>query len=370
MRAVLLALLWLGHPGVALAACAGAAAAVPAYEADGALPVATASITLVDTTRATPPNGTFAGTPERTLPTNVWYPGSTGGALTDTGPFPLVVASHGFAGSQTTLAYLAQHLASHGYVVAAPAFPLSKGTAPGGPTVADIAEQPRDVGFVIDEVLRTSSTPGSLLAGAVDPDALGGLTTLLAAYHRDLRDPRIGAAVAIAAPACFTTRRFYRTAKVPLLLVNGTTDLIVPFAANGGRARRLARPRATLVALDGGSHTGFSSFALSLSPDGPHFDTFTCPLLISALGESWNDPSDRPFRILATPGSGIASDPMDCPIPCTGLAPAHSMAGARQQAILLAATTAFLDARLRGDAAARCVVRRGIAEAYPDARVR
>jgi hypothetical protein len=230
---------------------------------------------------------------------------------------------------------------------------------------------------VIDEMLRMSATPGSVLAGTIDAErigvaglSLGGLTTLLAAYHRDLRDPRIRAAIAVAAPACFTTRRFYRTARVPLLLVNGTTDLIVPLATSGARARRLARPRATLVALADGSHTGFSSFALALSPDGPHFDTFTCPLLIDALGESWNDGSDRPFDVLATPGSGIVRSATNCPLPCTASAPSHSLAAASQQAILRAAATAFLDAWLRRDRAARCVVRRGIAEVYREARVR
>ena len=34
-------------------------------------------------------------------------------------PFPLVVLSHGYTGYRTIMFYLAEHLASHGYIVAA-----------------------------------------------------------------------------------------------------------------------------------------------------------------------------------------------------------------------------------------------------------
>jgi predicted dienelactone hydrolase len=97
------------------------------------------------------------------LVTEVWYPGSATGALLEDGPLPLVVWSHGYASSRTAQAALGEHLASHGYVVAAPDFPLSTFTAPGGPTVADVASQPGDVRAVIDHLLGLRAGP---LAGA------------------------------------------------------------------------------------------------------------------------------------------------------------------------------------------------------------
>src|SRR5262245_41365610 len=65
--------------------------------------------TFVDTTRPTPPNGTYAGASSRTLVVSVWYPATTqasAGAVTDApldhdgGPFPLVLHSHGFMDSR------------------------------------------------------------------------------------------------------------------------------------------------------------------------------------------------------------------------------------------------------------------------------
>ena len=41
------------------------------------------------------------------------------------GSYPLVVLSHGYTGYRTLMFYLGEHLASHGYVVAAPDHPLS-----------------------------------------------------------------------------------------------------------------------------------------------------------------------------------------------------------------------------------------------------
>jgi hypothetical protein len=32
------------------------------------------TVTLVDSSRPTPPNGSYAGAPDRTLVTDIWYP--------------------------------------------------------------------------------------------------------------------------------------------------------------------------------------------------------------------------------------------------------------------------------------------------------
>jgi hypothetical protein len=60
--------------------------------------------TFVDTTRPTPPNGTFAGAPSRSLLTTIYYPATgrpdapvTADVPADHvgGPFPLILFSHG-----------------------------------------------------------------------------------------------------------------------------------------------------------------------------------------------------------------------------------------------------------------------------------
>ncbi len=341
------------------ARCRPDASQVARFENAGALPVERTTLTIVDPSRPTPANGSYPGAPDRTLRTEVWFPASSGSA-----PYPLVVFGHGFGGSRGGQAYLTEHLASHGYVVAALDFPLSNGAAPGGPTIADIENQPGDVRAVIDHLLVATET-----AGLIDPERIGvsgyswgGLTTLLVTYHRELRDPRVRASLAIAAPACFVTPAFFG-ARVPLLLLYGATDLIVPLAESGQRAFRASRGRSQLVVLDEGSHTGFSAFTAGLAPE-PHYDALACPVLVGLLGASWNDPTDEPFHDLVASRAGVVVKAGRCAVPCAPDAvasvPPRSMAGARQQALLKLVATAFFDARLRDDPGARCVLARGL----------
>src|SRR5438552_9717361 len=97
--------------------------------------------------------------PTRTLVTRVWYPTAgpasatpvTDAALLTGKRFGLVVYSHGFGDTPAFAKYLAVPLASRGYVVAAPTFPLTNLAtlgSPDGPYPADIVNQPADVSFV------------------------------------------------------------------------------------------------------------------------------------------------------------------------------------------------------------------------------
>ena len=115
--------------------------------ADGPYAVGRVEMDWVDTSRPTPANGDYAGSDARALPTLIWYPEGYDGSS------PLVVYSHGFRSNREGGAYLAEHLASYGYVVASANFPLSNGMAPGGSTIEDTPNQPGDVSFIIDQVL-------------------------------------------------------------------------------------------------------------------------------------------------------------------------------------------------------------------------
>src|SRR5207342_2636474 len=75
-------------------------------------------------------------------------PGNAPDAVAAPGIFPLVVFAHGFNASADTYEVLEHDMAAGGFVVAAPDFPLSS-SAFAGPAEADIAEQARDVTFVI-----------------------------------------------------------------------------------------------------------------------------------------------------------------------------------------------------------------------------
>ena len=192
------------------------------------------TLRFVDQTRATPPNGSFAGTPFRPLDTEVWYPAAappTGTALRDApldtsgAPYPLVLYGHALQDRPPGEAYLAEHLASRGYIVAAVDFPLGKLGAPGGATPDDLANQPGDLRAVLEHLLAGDGG----LAGAVDAArvgasglSLGAATVMLLTYHRDLRDRRIRAVLPIApAFSCAFTRAFYKGVRPPLLVLQG-----------------------------------------------------------------------------------------------------------------------------------------------------
>ena len=159
------------------------------------------------------PNGVYAGAPDRTLVTSIWYPTdadrglanrSTRRSSSAAARVPLIIRAHGFSAFRNDSIYLVRHLASRGYIVVAPDFPLSNLNAPGGPTLVDIDEQARDVSFLIDRIIAENANASSFLFGKVDTDkigaighSLGGATVLLATYHTTVRDPRIDATVAL-----------------------------------------------------------------------------------------------------------------------------------------------------------------------------
>ena len=151
------------------------------------------TLDLVDPSRVTP-RANVPGHDGRS-----WSPRSTSPPVP--GPFPLITFSHGWAGHPRKFTQLFEAWAEAGYVVAAPAFPLSNDQAPGGATSDDVTNQPGDISFVIDEVLAASEDAADPLYGAVDPDhigtaglSLGGVTTYGLAFAGLLsgRPPRRG----------------------------------------------------------------------------------------------------------------------------------------------------------------------------------
>lgn len=105
-------------------------------------------------------------------------------AGTATGPFPLIVFSHGATSHRRSATHLNTHLASHGYVVASAdhvgnTMPdlfhdLAAGTAPGtGRSVSlfqSAADRPRDVLQVLDALLGDADPA---LSGIADPQRVG-----------------------------------------------------------------------------------------------------------------------------------------------------------------------------------------------------
>jgi len=325
------------------------------FELPGSFGVGETALTLVDASRPTMPNGSFPGAPDRTLPTEVWYPTAAGASGTDAPlatsghPFPLVVFAHALGSYNTQSTFLTTHLASHGYIVAAPAFPLSKLGAPGGSTVADVAAQVGDVTFVIDSFLGFSADARNRFFGGVDAERIaltghsgGALTTLVATYDANLRERRIKAAVPFAPPSCFLQQGYFDAAAVPLLIVQGDHDLLVDAVGDAGAVYARAHPPKALLVVEGGTHLGFADVGAALG------DGFVCSLFPDRA--ALNAEIAALLATLGGPADHVSFD--GCPTAyCTGNRARPG--GLRQQQIGKESALAFFEDVLRGDATAR-----------------
>lgn len=209
--------------------------------------------TFVDPSR--PTEGSVPPTlPERTIVTRIAHP-------TSGGPYPLLVMSHGFTGHPDEYAETIPMWAEAGFVVAAPTFPLTNREAPGVEgNVNDVANQPADVSFVIDQVLAATDDPASPLHGLVDPEAigvvghsLGGATTWAVAFDRATRDERIDSVVVFAGLTVDMPGGALETdSGLPLLVLHGDADDL-PIAMERGAWDAAVSPK-WFVTLKGATH--------------------------------------------------------------------------------------------------------------------
>jgi predicted dienelactone hydrolase len=315
--------------------------------------------TWVDESRPTAENGSYAGAPDRTFAVALWVPVAAPGA------HPLVVYSHGFMSSRHGGRYLAEHLASHGYVVVATDHPLSNLGAPGGPNALDVLNQPADVSFLIDRVLALEGDSRPF-EGEIDTSrigvfglSLGGLTTTLAAFHPDLRDPRLAAAISIAGPGAMFEAAYFDHAEVPFLMIAGSADSMIDYEANARPIPDRVRD-AGLVTIAGGTHAGFDQMAVGAMRLLGNPDSLGCMALMANLEF---DGGANPFESLGTPEQGI-SDPLESPLPCEKEFDAAMRAGLQHQLTTLA-VRAFFESRFATDPAERAAHARFLTEIFP-----
>lgn len=347
--------------------------ATAAFLEPGPYGVGVRTLALVDASRPTPAHGSTAEVSSRALTTEVWYPTAphTGAPTRDAavarGRFPVIMNSHGYSDFRTGEAYIAEALASRGYVVASPDFPLTNlASSPRDPV--DVMHQPGDVTFVLDKVLDLARTKGTWLAGHVDRHRIGatglsygGLTTLLVTYHPTMRDRRIRAAAALAPAACSLDESFFRAAHPPLLLVQGTQDLLVPIEANAGRAFADSRSPRQLVALVNATHTAFSG--LIATPSATSYDTIGCGVVVDEFGANWTR-----LQALNDVANGI--DVAGCAMPCTAPTPSNApMQATRQHDLTQASVVAFFESTFHKSRPARCLLRQSLAAENPDVQV-
>lgn len=303
----------------------------------GQYEITTLDATWVDDARPTAANGDYAGATDRAFEVTLWAPTNA------PGPHPLLVYSHGFMSNRHGGRHLAEHMASHGYVVVATDHPLTHFSAPGGPNADDVVNQPADVSFLIDRALALDADERPF-EGGIDRErigvmglSLGGLTTTLVAYHPDLADPRIRAAVSIAGPSVMFGPAYFDMTDVPFLMIAGTHDAMIQYATNGEPIPDLIRAgRGGLLTLEGASHAGFSSMAAGPMRLLGNPDTLGCESLMSNLDLA---PDQNPFADLGSAEQGFV-DATGTPLPCS-MTWDDAMAPGRQHWLTTLAVRAF-----------------------------
>jgi len=211
--------------------------------AERGLAVTWSELPLVDTSRQLVRGGAVLA-PSRSLPTWVWTP-------TAAGRYPLVVFAHGYGRTPLQYERFCSQLASAGYVVAAPSFPLEDPTRGYGLDRSDLADEAGDVSFVITS-LESGATAGRLTPGAVAVvgHSDGADVALEVGYEQGTSDHRVGVVVADA-PDPVTAP--LSGSDPPLLLVQGTADTVVPYSASQTVFTQLPGPT-WYVSLLGADH--------------------------------------------------------------------------------------------------------------------
>jgi predicted dienelactone hydrolase len=242
---------------------------------------------------------------DRALPVEVWYPidaedavgtptyyellnvlGTSFGLTSEVAiedapvtrmPFrPLVLFSHGSGSVNIQSAVLMETLASHGFFVASPNH-VGNTTFDGPddlPFEDRATDRPKDLSFFIDYLLARSSDPGDAFHHAINPfligvtgHSFGGFTALAmaagygaSAFGAVPPDPRVRAIVPVSGVASLFSDDELTGIDVPMLLLGGTLDTVVPIDPNSTRPFDLASSRSVYrVDIHGATHSHFAN---------------------------------------------------------------------------------------------------------------
>ena len=315
------------------------------------------SFSAVDKNRTMSENRFFGGRDQRELDGRVWYPAIESGEIAE-GPFPLIVYSHGFMSMHYEAYYLAEFLAQRGYIVLAVDYPLSNTFAPGGPMAEDVVNQPADVSFLIDTMLQRNADDNDLFSNHIDPNriavaglSLGGMTTTLVAFHPQMRDHRIKAAVSIAGPTIMFEEKFFATSDMPFMYVAGDIDAMVYYDSNALPILK-KNPGSILTTIHGASHAGFVSYAENIFRMVDNADSVGCQALVHFIPDIEEGKDLMPG--LGGEEQGILISSFDnTQMPCQKMPLPSAMRPGLQQVFTQLAVFAFFESQFSKDIPSR-----------------
>jgi predicted dienelactone hydrolase len=194
------------------------------------------------------------------------------------------VHAHGSDGAPGKFTILLGAWARQGYVVAAPAFPLSNDHS-GGPTViGDYVNQALDMRFVIEQLLAMSRRTGTVLTHKIDASrvgvsglSLGGATTYGVAFNSCCRDPHIRAAIIMSGIELPFGNGTYHFAGTPVLIFHGTADPVIAYKNAPPTYAAAAAPKYFVTLIGAGHAPPYED-----TPD-PHD-----ALVIKVTSDFWN----------------------------------------------------------------------------------
>jgi predicted dienelactone hydrolase len=223
----------------------------------GSLPVGVTTLDVVDASR------------NRNLVTEVWYPARTPGrhAPMRRGRRPLVIVVHGHCGSRTNYTYLTRHLASRGYVVAAPDLPRFCATRGG----VDVDDPPRDLSF-LHAMLHDRTGSLTPIARHLRGETTGlvghslGGTAVLEAARATAAFTAVVALAPVAGRDAGMAFDEFRPSRA-VLAMGGSADTTISFDALTQPFFDALPPPAFLVRIVGGTHSVFTDVDSQLAPE-------------------------------------------------------------------------------------------------------
>jgi predicted dienelactone hydrolase len=238
---------------------------------------------------------------DRDVPVKIYYPADA------RHPCPMIIFSHGLGGSRLGYSYLGEHWAGCGYIsvhvqhIGSDDSIWRKAGLEGYSQLTAAAADPqtainraRDVTFAIDQMLALNKNKTSPLQGLVNTDEIGmsghsfGAWTTLAVIGQKtgtpltFTDPRIKAAVAMSSPVTVAMMRVpgeFVSIKVPVFHMTGTLDNS-PIGETKAADRRIPYDQSTtpgtcLLDLTGADHMTFSGHIFpGFHKDDDHFQTY------------------------------------------------------------------------------------------------